>query len=320
MNWSVTYRTKDGGQVVEVLEAESREALFRVLSDKGISAIRIEQGVRKRPQAKAQNASPMAVRGVVAGVVVVALAICTWHFLTGKSGGQESEDKLKKPSKIAEATPEPAKPKPVEIEVEPPKVDPNARPTKVGEVVNGYVLLPSGRMHRRTGVITNSPAMRPKGKYAIFSRNSDNEIAAYLSMTPGDTLVGTPRYNGRFEREFLKSLEEPILISEDDSPEQAELKKAVVAARIDLKEAYDRGEDIEQIMLDTRSELQAMMRYKNELRQEFNKLRKGEDITDQDVEDLFNACNQMLEEKGISPMKFGPITRRRMRMAAEEAE
>lgn len=238
--------------------------------------------------------------------------------MTSENGEAEVPTPLTKPSAITEVVPAPTAPKTIEKNVETAKIDPNARPTKVGEVVNGYVLLPSGRMHRRTGVITNTPAMRPKGKYAIFARRTDNEIAGYLSMKPGDTLVGTPRYNGRFEREFLESLKEPILISDEDTPEQIELKNAVIAARKDLKDAYDRGESIEQIMLDTRSELQAMMRYKNELRQEFNKLRKGEDITDQDVEDLFNACNLMLEEKGIAPMKFGPITRRRMHLSVDE--
>ena len=320
MNWSVTYRIRDGKQAVEVFEAESREALFTVLSNKGITAIRIEQGISKKSKASTRKDHTNVAKGVVSGAVVVAIAIGVCYLLTRGSGELEAEAQPKKPAMIAKATPEIAPSKPVEEKIEPPKVDPNARPTKVGEVVNGYVLLPSGRMHRRTGVITNSPAMRPKGKYAIFLRKTDNEIAAYLSIKPGDTLVGTPRYNGRFTRDFLSSLDEPILIADDDTPEQAELKKAVIAARKDLKDAYDRGEDIEQIMLDTRAELQAMMRYKNELKQEFNKLRKGENISDQDVEDLFDACNLMLEEKGIAPMKFGPITRRRMQLAVEEAE
>ena len=320
MNWSVTYRSKDGGQAVEVLEADSREALFKVLSEKGITAIRIEQGVRKRPQHGVKNTAPKILRCVFVVAILVALAIGAWYFLTNENRNVEPPINHTKPSKIVEVTPAPASSHPIEEKVEPVKVDPNARPTKVGEVVNGYVLLPSGRMHKRTGVITNTPAMRPKGKYAIFARRTDNEIAGYLSMNPGDTLVGTPRYNGRFERDFLESLKEPILITDEDTPKQAELKQAVIAARKDLKDAYDRGESVEQIMLDTRSELQAMMRYKNELKQEFNKLRKGENITDQDVEDLFNACNLMLEEKGIAPMKFGPITRRRMQLSIEEGQ
>ena len=257
--------------------------------------------------------------GVAATLIVAGAGMLFFLYLSDGRNVEPEVDNVPKKSAPVEK-PSPATSTSIQNPVpkEPPKPDPNARPTKVGEVVNGYVLLPSGRMHRRTGVITNSPAMRPKGKYAIFTRKTDNEIAAYLSMRLGDTLVGTPRYNGRFKKEFLASLKEPIVITAEDTPEQAELKNMVIAARKDLKDAYDRGEDIEQIMLNTRAELQAMMRYKNDLKQQFNKLRREENITDQDVEDLFDACNQMLEKKGIAPMKFGPITRRRMLQSAKK--
>ena len=247
----------------------------------------------------------------VAVALLLSIGVAVWIFFFQTSENRSDlNSEVRKPGLIAEAAPAPA---PKAKEPEPPKpIDPNARPTKVGEVVNGYVLLPSGRMHKRTGVVTNSAAMRPKGKYAIFTRSCNNEIAAYLTINPGDALVGTPRYNGRFVKDFLESIKEPIVITQDDTPEQAELKRAVIAARIDLKDAYDRGEDIEQIMLNTRAEIQGLMRYKNDLAQEFNKLRKEEGVTDQDVEILFDACNKMLESKGISPLKFGPITRRRM--------
>lgn len=188
-------------------------------------------------------------------------------------------------------------------------IDPDARPTKVGEVVNGYVMLPSGRIHRRLGVVTNSAASRPKGAYHIFESPTDNEIACYLTLKPGETLIGTPRYDGRFKRQFLESLKTPIVVTADDTPEQAKLKREVVQARAELKAALDRGEDIEQIMLDTRQELQDLMRYKMEIKSMFNDARLKSCETEQDVEDLLTACNKMLESKGIAPMKFGPITR-----------
>ena len=257
--------------------------------------------------------------GLAAALIVAGAGMFVFLYHgNGRNAELGDDEAPKKIKRVKEATPVPLAPVQKTVQTEPSKTDPNARPTKVGEVVNGYVLLPSGRMHKRTGVITNTPAMRPKGKYAIFTRKTDNEIAAYLSMRLGDTLVGTPRYNGRFKREFLASLKEPIVITAEDTPEQVELKNMVIAARKDLKDAYDRGEDIEQIMLNTRAELQAMMRYKNDLKQQFNKLRREENITDKDVEDLFDACNLMLEKKGIAPMKFGPITRRRMLQSAKK--
>ena len=314
MNWSVTYRAKNGTQAIEVFEAESRDALFKALSCKGITAIRIKQGISKKSKASTRKAPAKVAKGIVAGVVVVAIAISVCYLLTRGMGREEQEKKAlpKKPTRIAEVSPDVSPSKPVEMKVEPPKVDPNVRPSKVGEVVNGYVLLPSGRMHKRTGVITNSVASRAKGAYHIFDHASDNEIACYLSMKPGDTLVGPARYTGRFKERFLESIKTPIIVTEEDTPEQAQLKRDVIAARLQLKDALDRGEDIEQIMLDTRKELQDLARYKSELRKQFNELRRAEGTTEEDVDTLLEACNKMLESKGIAPMKFGPITRRKI--------
>ena len=248
------------------------------------------------------------------GVVGFAIAVLAFFALKFQSAQDPKSGDVKtvKPKRAAVTTNAPAKPKPVEEKVEPPKVDPNARPTKVGEVVNGYVLLPSGRLHKRTGVITNSVASRAKGAYHIFDHASDNEIACYLSLKPGEALVGPARYTGRFKERFLESIKTPIIVTEEDTPEQAQLKRDVIAARLQLKDALDRGEDIEQIMIDTRKELQDLAKYKAELRTQFNELRRSDCKTDEDVEHLLEACNKMLESKGIAPMKFGPITRRKL--------
>jgi predicted component of type VI protein secretion system len=189
----------------------------------------------------------------------------------------------------------------------------------VGETLNGYIKLPSGRIHRVLGVVTNSATASIKGKYEIFDHSCENEIAGFMAMEPGQGLVGTPRYNGRFTRDFLESLKHPIIVSQDDTPEDAALKRAVIQAKIDLKDAYDRGEDIEQIMLDTRKEMQDLARYKQELTQQLHEMVKGDsEMTTEEMEDLVEAANQMLDAKGIAPMKFGPLTRRKIMLMREQ--
>lgn len=253
------------------------------------------------------------VHGLLAALVVVAGVGIALYFFHGADGGAALEPESPKPGLIREQAPASVTQPPAAAEVKQVNpIDPNARPTKVGEVVNGYVMLPSGRIHRRLGVVTNSVANRPKGAYHIFESPTDNEIACYLTLRPGETLIGTPRYDGRFKRQFLESLKTPITITADDTPEQAQLKREVIQARAELKAALDRGEDIEQIMLDTRQELQDLMRYKMEIKSMFNDARLNACETEQDVDDLLAACNKMLESKGIAPMKFGPITRRKL--------
>ena len=322
-NFAVTYRGKDGKQESIQMAAEDRQGVFDELAKRGISAIRVEEtnGKAKPRKASAKGGGKPSgvVKGAVAGLIVVAVAVGAFWLLTNDKPATE-QPKEKKSAKIAEVTPVPAPQKPVEEEkVEPPKVDPNARPTKVGETVNGYIKLPSGRIHRVLGVVTNSATASIKGKYEIFDHACENEIAGFLSMEPGQGLVGTPRYNGRFKRDFLESLKHPIIVSKDDSPEDAALKRNVIQAKIELKEALDRGEDIEQIMLDTRKEMQDLARYTQELRQQMHEMVKGDsEMTTEEMQDLLDAANKMLDAKGIAPMTFGPLTRRKIMMMREQ--
>lgn len=188
------------------------------------------------------------------------------------------------------------------------KVDPNARPTKVGEVVNGYVMLPSGRIHKPTGVVTNRVAEYGKSKYSIFENRTDNEIAGILMAKPGEAVVGTKRYDKWFEKQFLKSIETPIIVSQDDEPWQADLKRLVVQARLELKTAYDNGEDIAAIMSESRQQLQDLSKYKQSIKQIYAQNMK-ECATEEEVGELQRAVNIMLEEKGCAPMNFTPLTK-----------
>lgn len=321
MNWTITYRGKNGVLEQMPLEAESREVAFNELANRGVSAVRIEQA---KGSAKPRTASPKGggkpsavLKGTLAGVIVVVAAVAAFWLLTDdKSVPEQTKEKV---AKIAEVKPAPSASRPVEEKVDmPPRIDPNARPTKVGETLNGYIKLPSGRLHRVLGVVTNSATASIKGKYEIFDHACENEIAGFLSMEPGQGLVGTPRYNGRFKRDFLESLKHPIIVSEDDSPEDAALKRNVIQAKIELKSALDRGEDIEQIMLDTRKEMQDLARYKQELKQQMHEVVKGDsEMTTEEMENLLKAANQMLDAKGIAPMTFGPLTRRKIMMMRE---
>ncbi len=251
------------------------------------------------------------VKGLLALVIVVAGAILAFRLLTARDSLPVESTPSVKPGRIQDFTPSEAAPLP-EPEPEKPAELP---PQKVGETRNGYILLPSGRLHKVRGVITNSvSATQFKGKYEIFDYHCENEIACMLTMEPGETLVGTPRYNGRFTAQFLESLKTPIIISPDDSEEDKELKRNVIAAKMELKEAYDRGEDIEKIMLDTRAEYQDLARYKQELRGLIYEYKKTDGVTDQDVEDYVDAANQLLATKGIAPLELGPLSRQKLRM------
>lgn len=310
MTWKVIYRDKKGNLTYDFFEAPDRSALFKILTEKQISAIKIEFAVSV--DIKKNSKSKLA---VVSGLLlVVGVAVILTLMLR-----TEEEKPAEKP-KVEFKKQAPVKPIKAKVIKETPQTTNKVekvveakkdRPTKIGEVVNGYVMLPSGRIHRQLGVVTNSIADRARGKYAIFKRSCNNEIACYLTLKPGRMVFGSINHNGRFKKDFIESLKEPIVISPDDTPEQAQLKRDVIEARQFLKDAMDRGEDIEEIMKETRAELQDFMR----IRLNYEKLFKEElknCKTDQDVEDLFKACNKALEEKGIAPLTYGALTKRNL--------
>ncbi len=251
-------------------------------------------------------------------IVILLVGAIVWWLVTQRDAAPPGDSAVERRGgqieevKAAVVVPKIEKEKPVAK-----MIDSNARPTKSCEIVNGYIKLPSGRIHKITGVITNSVANRRKLKFEIFKRDCNNEIAGYLSMKPGDTIVDVPYRPGRFKADFEASLNEQIEITSDDTPEQAQLKRDVIAARQELKEAMNRGEDIEKIMLDTRKELQSLMRAKMELKHLFYE-QKQKCETEQDVEDLFNACNKMLEERGVAPLTYGPITKRNLMRSQQQ--
>ena len=320
MDWIITFRNKSGSQDQMSLEAESREAVFKELAKCGITAIRIEEAKGK---AKPRKASPKggskpsgAFKGAIAGVIVVAAAVGAWFFLTQKQETAKPGTETKKPSRIAEVTPAPAapvkvvEPKAVEPKEEKPKPLP---PQRIGETRDGKVLLPDGTLHTVKGVITSGVA-RVSLIDRTFKHDTDCMLAHLLVVEPGEGFVGDSEsiYSG-FEKEFLKTLDDPIVYDKNDSDYVKELKMGVQALRQELLDARANGESIEKVLIDTRDQLQQLGLYRQELEEQV--LRMSEDgMSQQDYNDLITAANQMLEERGSKPLELPSTVKHAVRL------
>ena len=320
MDWIITFRNKSGSQDQMSLEAESREAVFKELAKCGITAIRIEEAKGK---AKPRKASPKggskpsgAFKGAIAGVIVVAAAVGAWFFLTQKQETAKPDTETKKPSRIAEVTPAPAAPVKV---VEPKAVEPKGEkpkplpPQRIGETRDGKVLLPDGTLHTVKGVITSGVA-RVSLIDRTFKHDTDCMLAHLLVVEPGEGFVGDSEsiYSG-FEKEFLKTLDDPIVYDKNDSDYVKELKMGVQALRQELLDARANGESIEKVLIDTRDQLQQLGLYRQELEEQV--LRMSEDgMSQQDYNDLITAANQMLEERGSKPLELPSTVKHAVRL------
>ena len=164
--------------------------------------------------------------------------------------------------------------------------------------------------HRPPAAWTNDSSKIERPEYATFEFNSEKEIICLLTVEPGDMLIGDGNYDEGFVSDFLKSLERPIIVSDDDSPEQAEWKRMMIETKIDLKARLDAGEDIAEIMRATRKEYQRLSDMKDFLRSELKEMQKSGNMTMQDMEDSIEAANKLLESKGVAGLKLSPLMKR----------
>ncbi len=315
MTFAYQYRSPSGAPATGLVEAADRSEASAKLRAQGIAPISIREATaadREKAERPAdRDRPPSAKRGLVAGLIVVALACgVAWYFggrMGDKPEPRAAESVIEQPK--TNAVPKRAVPaKPVLVTnavkkvVPPPAPKANDKPPEPPKKVR---LTITGRPVR---MITNHVA-RVKGKYEIFKARSDNHLSTYLTAPFGTMFVGDLKYDESFLEDFKKSLEEPIEIEPGDSDEIRDVKERVAAAKAELKKMYEKGEDVCAVFQQTREELQKLGRYKATLESQLRDIQSDKTMTDQDVADFVAAANKMLEENGIAPISVSDFTR-----------
>ena len=114
-------------------------------------------------------------------------------------------------------------------------------------------------------------------------------MSRFLTAVPGNGMVlGESKYLFKnFEKEFRESLKDPVVITADDGPEEVALKEGIIEMRAEMKARMDAGEDVAQIMRDTRDQYKELGTYRLELIKEVDKvLNERKDLTANDLDDL----------------------------------
>ena len=307
MIFTVTYRTNQGSLKHDEFEAGSRAELMLELKSKGIAPVNIHVCDDKRDRKsksgktheKKRNIHPLT---IVLGILTICLAmglLMTW--------GKNDVSQNSKLPKIA--------PKPLQQAIAKPKAAVTnvvvTKPMTVEELhfskTNG---MSKGRLklwllkHDKGPVHTNGANRVRTLEERTFRHGAEVHIAGLLRLEPGASLLGDSNliYGKAFMKSFIKSLEEPIVISEDDSDEVKELKNAVIQTKEELKQRMNAGEDICKIMRDTRDDLKKIGLYRDELNRQLIDLGKDGQYSEQDMQDFVSAANQMLSERGAKPL------------------
>lgn len=298
MKWTVTHRDKTGAIVNDVFEAEDRQHLFSQLSAKGINAIRVNVTTDERPRVRSR-AIDRTGRAVFFGVVAFAvIGVCLFVFAPDNDKPSAQEEHAKGKIASVETTKRVA---PSKLEVSPKPVEDTVKRTKTYVDENGIERYPGGaRVPRKNA---NKVAF-PDRRAVKWAFDSEEQISSLLDMSPGDIVVGEVEFGDEFVSDFHNSLTNSIVIAESDDEYTRRLKEGVIAAKQDLKDAMDRGEDIAKIMTDTRKEMRSLFEYKSMIEEEISSMSSSGEYSDEEVSAFVEAANKMLGDKGVAPIKM----------------
>lgn len=335
MAWfTVQYRGADGKTESVQIESADRAGVFAELKKRGISAVRVEETkgkprlVSRRSSSTGKGRSHSTAKCVVCGVVIACAAVAAWFILLPKPKEVHDKGAPKTVKKAEAVTYRPAiKPKPAQI------VDPvEAQKEKWKQM--GYPQNPWGHP------IPKELEYKPHWKYTSedyslidpgykarhetflaeqatipWQHSCEIEIAQTLFAKPEDVLLFTP-LSKNFKEQFLKSLENPIVITKDDSEEVAQQKREMREVKKYLKEQLDNGQDIVAIINEARESMSRLNGLRQTLLAELRELEKSAS-SEQEIDDYVEAANMMLKEKGAGSIKL-PISATRLRLRAKE--
>lgn len=298
MKWTVTYRSKTGAILNDVFEAENRQDLFSQLSAKGINAIRVNATTDKTPRVCPLAIGRTGLAVFLGAVALAVIGVCVFVFVPDddKPSTPKEQDKGKIASvetakRVASAKPEVAS-KPVEDDV---------KRTKTYIDENGVERYPGGaRVPRKNP----NKARFPDRRAVKWAFDSEEQISALIDMEPGDIVAGEVEFGDQFVIDFQNSLTNNIVIADSDDEYSRRLKEGVVAAKQDLKDAMDRGEDIAKIVTDTRKEMRSLFEYKSMIEEQISSISSSGEYSDEEVSDFVEAANKMLGDRGVAPIKM----------------
>lgn len=241
------------------------------------------------------------VKGAVALVLTVAIGVVVWLMFSTSSSKVEKDDSSSR-RLIKEVKPAAAPTNKVEKVVEK-----REKPYWEQDNTNGFnaAMIRKWKFHRRPKPsITNDVAhSHPKMKCEIFDTYAENTIAVLLTLEPGTSLVGMPRYGEDFEKEFLRSCEVPIIVTKDDDEYTRQLKEDMIATKIELRDRMAQGEKLGDIITESRREAMRLGQIKQDIIDQTREIIRETGANEDDARSYFEAANKLLAEKGITPIR-----------------
>ena len=154
----------------------------------------------------------------------------------------------------------------------------------------------------------------------LFAHPLEHWLARFATIEPGEELIGEPEYifNERFRSKIAAALVDKIVIDDDDTEEERELKTIVNDAKKELARYISEGDDPCEIMIATFNEYRNIGLYKKELEEAIKQTVKEDEPTEEECEDILEAANKMLAERGCGKIKMPSIFKRRIKILRQK--
>ena len=244
--------------------------------------------------AKPEPKKPSAMRGVVAGLVVVAVAFgAVCYFMIGGSQETPRHKADKERGRIKEVAPATVKPA-----VEPQRAR-IAHPKSVEDALANV-----GEMKHSEMIIRR---MTPEEWYdltnRVFSTSTEQIMSWVFTLEPGNMPMPLPEIDAEERKNLAAILISRNKISENDSESAAFCKESVDFAKKEMAKYIREGGDPDEFLRYYHNELMNAFEYRCEVESQVSKLcRRQKDR--EFAREFCERANELLKEKGIRQIDF----------------
>ena len=206
-----------------------------------------------KPTVKAPK-KPSALRGIAAGLVVVAVAVACIVIFMGRDGSVTIKKSDKKPTKIKEVTPVAAPKKAVAKPVSNLEAHVGKDGKPLQKVGNKWGTMLSattnqdGNISEQWVLEDGTTLKNIRFPPPIFDNAADQVLGLIASVQPGADMPPLPAMGAEMDQAFANAVATPIKINETDSDEVKELKRRVMESRRQMAELIGEGKSFSQIV------------------------------------------------------------------------
>ncbi len=206
---------------------------------------------RRRPRSHLS----LIIRSFLAIAVLTAIAVAVLFLRNRKAEAQKAEVEPPAPAArpvAKEPSAAPVEPPPPPVTKPPAPKELELPPTNI--VSRTVVTNRSGAVIEKLVLADGTTMSKVEPPKPVFENAAEQVIALAISTPPGASMPPLPDLTG-LEEDFAKSLERPIVITEDDSEEVQKLKERVAETKAYLAEEVKKGGNIIDILREHQEEM-----------------------------------------------------------------